>query len=136
MATTTTGTVAASRSRRIWSRVGLALAGIMAIFNVSNGVTSIINPMAGLDPGDSPQPMWMSVALIAFGLATLAPLVSAWRGNRTALWLVIVTRLLEAWSAIILPFLPGAPDGLWPFVIVLIIVGTGVSGLVALGLRR
>ncbi len=59
-----------------------------------------------------------------------------WRGIRTALWVVVVTRLVEAWSALMLPFLPGAPSGMWPFIVALIVVGTVVAGLVGLALRR
>ncbi len=52
------------------------------------------------------------------------------------MWTVVVTRLVEAWSALMLPFLPGAPSGMWPFVIGLIVVGTLVAGLVGMALRR
>jgi hypothetical protein len=55
---------------------------------------------------------------------------------RWAIVAVIVSRLLEAWSAIVLPFLPDAPDGIGVFVVVLIVVGTAVSLMVAQGLRR
>lgn len=121
---------------RVASTVGLVLAGVMSVFNLINGVTSLIDPMAGLEQGAPPQPTWISVLLIAFGAVTLIALVPAWRGRRRWLWVVIASRLLEAWSAIILPFIPGAPDGMWPFVIALIIGGTIVAGLVALRLRR
>jgi hypothetical protein len=131
-----TQTTPGARRVRILGTIGLVLAGIMSVFNLINGITSLINPMAGLEEGVAPQPEWISVLLIGFGAVTLVALVPAWRGHRVSIWVVVISRLLEAWSAIVLPFIPGAPDGLWPFVIVLIIVGTVVAGLVALRLRR
>lgn len=119
------------------ARVGLVLASLMALANVSNGAMSLVDPTAGqLDPTIAPQPVWISLTLLVLGLATLVAVVPAWRGNRTALWVVVVTRLVEAWSALMLPFLPGAPSGLWPFIVALIVVGTMVAGLVGLALRR
>lgn len=121
----------------ILSRVGLVIAAIMSTFNVINGVGSLIDPTFGqLDPTVTPQPVAISIALIVFGGLTLAALIPAWRGHRGALWTVIGTRLAEAWSALVLPFLPGAPDGILVFAIGLVIAGTVVAGLVALGLRR
>lgn len=118
-------------------RVGLVLAALMALANVSNGAMSLVDPTAGqLDPTIAPQPVWISLTLLALGLATLVAMVPAWRGNRTSLWVVVVTRLVEAWSALMLPFLPGAPSGMWPFIVALIVVGTVVAGLVGLALRR
>ncbi len=118
-------------------RVGLVLAALMALANVSNGAMSLVDPTAGqLDPTIAPQPVWISLTLLALGLGTLVAVVPAWRGNRTSLWVVVVTRLVEAWSALMLPFLPGAPSGMWPFIVALIVVGTVVAGLVGLALRR
>lgn len=122
---------------RVASRVGLVLASIMAVFNTINGIGSLIDPSFGqVDPTVAAQPAWMSIALIVFGTVTLAAIVPAWRTNRTAIWVVVVSRLAEAWSAIVLPFLPGAPDGIAVFAVILIVVGTAISGLVALGLRQ
>jgi hypothetical protein len=109
----------------------------MSTFNVMNGVGSLVDPSFGqVDPTLAPQPVAISVLLILFGGITLAAIVPAWRGHRGALWTVVVTRLGEAWSALILPFLPGAPDGILFFATLLVVVGTIVAGLVALGLRR
>lgn len=125
-----------SRARTV-SRVGVVLAAIMAVFNTINGAGSLVDPTFGqTDSSFPPQPVWMSLALLVFGLSTLAFVVPAWRGHRRALWFVVVTRLLEAWSAVILPFLPGAPDGMWGPVALLMVVGGVVAGLVACGLRR
>ena len=122
---------------RVASRVGLVLAGIMSVFNVINGVGSLLDPRFGqVDSTVAAQPAWMSIALIVFGTATLAAIVPAWRANRTAIWVVVVSRLAEAWSAIVLPFLPDAPDGIVAFAVIIIVVGTAISGLVALGLRQ
>ena len=122
---------------RVASRVGLVLAGIMSVFNVINGVGSLLDPRFGqVDSTVAAQPAWMSIALIVFGTVTLAAIVPAWRANRTAILVVVVSRLAEAWSAIVLPFLPDAPDGIVAFAVIIIVVGTAISGLVALGLRQ
>lgn len=118
-------------------RVGLVLAAVMSVFNIVNGAGSLVDPTFGqTDPSLPPQPVWMSLGLLGFGLATLAAVLPAWHGSRSALWIVVLSRLVEAWSAIVLPFLPGAPAGMWGVVALLIAVGTGVAALVALGLRR
>lgn len=133
-----TSTVARSAPwAHILSRVGLVIAGIMSTFNVINGTGSLIDPTFGqVDPTLTPQPVAISIALVVFGGLTLAALIPAWRGHRGALWTVVVTRLGEAWSALALPFLPGAPDGILVFAVALVVAGTLVAGLVALGLRR
>ena len=134
---TTSTVVQPARWARVAGRVGLVLAAIMSTFNVINGVGSLIDPRFGqTDPSLAPQPVAISIALVVFGGLTLAAIVPAWRGHRGALWTVVVTRLAEGWSALLLPFLPGAPDGILAFAILLVIAGTFVAGLVALGLRR
>lgn len=134
---TTTTTVQPERWARAASRSGLVLAAVMSLFNVINGVGSLIDPTFGqLDPSLEPQPVLISVTLLVLGAVTLAAVVPAWRGNRAALWTVVVSRVAEAWSALLLPFLPGAPAGSVGFAFGLVVVGTLVAGLVALGLRR
>ena len=77
----------------------------------------------------------MSSGLILFGVTTLAAIVPAWKGLRWAIVLVVVSRFLEAWSAVALPFLPDASEGIGLFVVLLIMVGTGVAAMVAQTLR-
>lgn len=126
-----------TRTTRRLFRIGLAVAGIMGLFNSMNGIGTLVDPTFGqMDPTITPQPVWMSLMLAAFGLTTLAALIPAWKGMRWAIVVVVGSRLLEAWSAIVLPFLPGAPEGIALFVVVLIVVGTGVSLMVAQPLRR
>lgn len=125
-----------SAASRVVFRIGLGAAGVMAVFNTLNGVGTLIDPTFGqTDPAIAAQPVWMSVMLVTFGLTTLAALVPAWKGVRWAIVVVVASRLLEAWSAIVLPFLPGAPEGIGFFVVVLIVVGTGVALMVAQSLR-
>lgn len=125
-----------TRSRRIAFRVGLVVAGVMAAFNTTNGIGTLIDPTFGQTDSTTPaQPMWISVMLAGFGLMTLAALIPAWRGLRKAIMVVVASRLLEAWSAVVLPFLPNAPEGIEYFVVVLIVVGTGVAIMVAQPLR-
>lgn len=128
---------AVSGRRRVWFRVGLVLAGLMGLFNTINGVGTLADPTFGqTDPAAAEQPGWMSVSLVVFGVTTLAALIPAWRGVRGAIIAVAVSRLAEAWSAVILPFLPDAPAGIMTFVVALVVVGTAVSLMVAQGLRR
>ena len=125
-----------TRSSRVVFRIGLAAAGVMAVFNTINGIGTLIDPTFGqIDPTIPTQPVWMSVMLAAFGLTTLAAVFPAWRGSRWAIVIVVASRLLEAWSAVFLPFLPDAPDGILFFVVLLIVVGTGVAFMVAQPLR-
>jgi hypothetical protein len=114
----------------------LVLAGVMGLFNTINGAGSLIDPTFGqTDPGLSPQPGWISVGLLVFGISTLVALIPAWRGGRTAIWVVVLSRIGEAWSALLLPLLPGAPAGMWGFAVLLVVFGTGVAAMVAQGLR-
>ena len=137
MSATAVPTSSLPRTRRLMFRVGLVLAGVMGAFNLMNGVGTLIDPAFGqTDPTLAPQPVWISVSLAVFGAVTLVALVPAWRWMRWAIVAVIVSRLLEAWSAIALPFLPDAPDGIGVFVVVLIVVGTAISLMVAQGLPR
>ena len=125
-----------TRPSRLAFRVGLVIAGVMAVFNTVNGVGSLIDPTFGqTDPSLAPQPTWMSVALAVFGLTTLATIVPAWKGWRWAIVVVVVSRFLEAWSALPLPFLPDAPEGIALFVVALLVIGTGVATMVAQVLR-
>ena len=108
----------------------------MGLFNLINGVGTLSDPTFGqTDPTLAPQPTWVSVSLVAFGAITLAALIPAWRFARWAIIAVVVSRLAEAWGAVLLLFLPDAPDGLIIFVVGLIVVGTAVSVMVAQGLR-
>lgn len=125
-----------TRSSRLVFRIGLAAAGVMAMFNAMNGIGTLIDPTFGqTDPTIAAQPVWMSVMLVAFGLTTLAVMVPAWKGLRWAIVVVVASRFLEAWSAVVLPFLPDAPEGIGFFVVLLIVFGTGVALMVAQPLR-
>lgn len=125
-----------TRQSHVIFRIGLAIAGIMAVFNTINGVGSLIDPSFGqTDPSLAPQPAWMSLGLVLFGVSTLAAIVPAWKGVRWAIVIVVASRFLEAWSALALPFLPDAPQGIGLFVVLLIAVGTGVAAMVAQALR-
>ncbi len=129
-------TVRVTGKRRTVFRVGLVLAGVMALFNTINGAGSLIDPTFGqTDPELSPQPVWMSVGLLVVGVTSLVALIPAWRGNRTAIWVVVLFRLAAAWPALLLPLLPGAPAGMWGFAVLLVVVGTAVAAMVAQGLR-
>ena len=127
----------AERRHRVLFRVGLVIAGVMGFFNTINGVGSLLDPTFGqTSPNVTPQPVWISVSLAVFGVVTLASLIPAWRRVRSAIIAVVVSRVAEAWSAVILPFLPDAPAGTAAFAVVLIVVGTAVGLMVAQGLRR
>ena len=125
-------TMSPTKNRVRLFRIGLVVGGTMALFNLTNGVGSLIDPTFGqLDPSVPPQPVWMSAMLVVFGAVTLITLVPAWRRGIWAIATFAISRLLEAWSAIVLLFLPGAPEGIATFVVGLILVGTAISLMVA-----
>lgn len=126
-----------SGRRRTVLRVGLTLAGIMSSFNLVNGSGSLIDPRFGqTDPSLPPQPAWVSAALVLFGAITLAALIPAWRGSLTAAVVVVISRLAEGWSGLVMPFLPDAPDGLLGPMVLLACVATVVAAMVAQALIR
>ncbi|WP_454227207.1 hypothetical protein [Propioniciclava flava] len=80
----TTAPAAVRPVRRVGraSRIGLVLASLMALANVSNGAMSLVDPTAGqLDPTIAPQPVWISLTLLALGLGTLVAVVPCGAGS-------------------------------------------------------
>ncbi len=134
----TSRTVAPPRWVAATVKTGLVLAAVMALFNCINGLGSAIDPRFGqVDPALPPQPLWVSLMLLGFGLVTLAAVVPAWRGLRRATWVVVLSRLGEAWSSFLLLLVPGLPArDVWLLIAVLVPLGTLVAGMVALSLRR
>jgi hypothetical protein len=109
----------------------------MAVANCVNGLGSAIDPRFGqVDPTLPPQPLWVSLMLLAFGAVTLVAVVPAWRRHRGGIWVVALSRLSEAWSAFLLLLVPGLPvRDVWLLIAVLVPVGTVVAAMVASGLR-
>ncbi len=114
------------------------IAAVMSVFNCVNGLGSAIDPRFGqVDRSLPPQPLWVSLMLLGFGLVTLAAVVPAWRGGRQATWVVVLSRLGEAWSSFLLLLVPGLPTrDVWLLIMVLVPLGTAVAAMVALPLRR
>jgi hypothetical protein len=110
----------------------------MAVANCVNGLGSAIDPRFGqVDPTLPPQPLWVSLMLLSLGAVTLVALVPAWRRRRRGIWMVVLSRLAEAWSAFLLLLVPGLPvRDVWLLIAVLVPVGTIVAAMVASGLRR
>ena len=127
----------APRLPRYVFRAGLVLAALMAVANCVNGLGSAIDPRFGqVDPTLPPQPLWVSLMLLAFGAVTLVAVVPAWRRHRGGIWVVALSRLSEAWSAFLLLLVPGLPvRDVWLLIAVLVPVGTVVAAMVASGLR-
>jgi hypothetical protein len=71
-------------------RAGLVLLGLLSVADVVS---------AFLTDGEFP-PVWVAVLGGVLGLASLAVLVPAWRGNRTALGVLIALRVVSAASAL------------------------------------
>ena len=69
---------------------GLVLLGLLSVADVVS---------AFLTDGEFP-PMWVAVLGGVLGLASLAVLVPAWRGSRTALGVLIALRVVSAASAL------------------------------------
>jgi hypothetical protein len=84
---------------RTTAKIGLGLAGLLALGDVALPLIS---------DGEFP-PMVVALIALAFGVATLAALVPAWRGNRVAGWIVVVTRLISVIGALPAFFVSGVP---------------------------
>ncbi|MEU6414864.1 hypothetical protein [Microbispora sp. NPDC046933] len=97
MSTPSPGTV--SRRASVLTRVGLVLAGVLAIGDI---VTSI--PQFADDPV-------VPLAVVVLGLLSLAATPFAWAGATWARNVVIVARVLAALTAVPAFFLPGLPAG-------------------------
>jgi hypothetical protein len=95
---------------RTTGKIGLGLAGLLALGDVALPLIS---------DGEFP-PMAVALIALAFGVATLAALVPAWRGSRVAGWTVVVTRLISMTGALPAFFVSDVP------VPAVALAGTGV----------
>lgn len=82
------------------AKVGLGLAGLLALGDVALPLVS---------DGEFP-PLVVALVALAFGVATLAALLPAWRGSRVAGWVVVVTRLISVSGAVPAFFVSGVPS--------------------------
>jgi hypothetical protein len=105
---------------------GLILAALLGLADVATLVTG---------DGDYP-PTAVAIAATVLGVATLIAVVFGWRGNRLALAVVLVTRVLSAIGAAPGLFVEDVPTAV-RIVVVAVIALTLISLLMILpGLRR
>jgi hypothetical protein len=105
--------------------VGLILAGLL-------GLGDAIGPFTGA--GDGP-PFAVLLADSILGIITIVGVVLAWRGKRSGIVAVIVTRLLAALTAVPAFFVDGVPAPAAAIAVVGIAVTLLAVALVAPGLR-
>ena len=84
---------------RTTAKVGLVLAGLLGLGDVALPLIS---------DGEFP-PLVVALVALAFGVATLAALPSAWRGSRVGGWTVVVTRLISMTGAVPAFFVSDVP---------------------------
>lgn len=120
------------RGRLITARIGLVLAGLMALPNLVNGATQLF---ADRQHDAETIPLWVGLSLAVAGLVTVVLLVPAWRGVDSATWAVALSRMSEISAlTVFLGWFP-AEDSEKPFYVVIAAVGVGLGLLVLCGLR-
>lgn len=105
--------------------VGLILAGLLALGDA-------IGPLTGM--GDGP-PFAVLLADSVLGIVTIVGVVLGWRGKRSGIVTVIVTRILTALSALPAFFVDGVPAPAVAIAVVGIAVTLLAVALVAPALR-
>ncbi|GAB3831063.1 hypothetical protein ACFPIJ_30350 [Dactylosporangium cerinum] len=107
-------------------RIGLVIAALL-------GVADIAAAIAG--GGDTP-PLPVAVAAVALGLITLVAAGYGWRGRRSAVGTVVVTRVLSALGAVPAFFADDVPAAFIASAAVLVVLTAVVAALLAPRLRR
>lgn len=115
----------ASRSSTILSRIGIVLAGLLAILEAATTIPNI----------GGPAPIPLDITTVILDVATLVGVYPAFRGRAWGLWLVIISRAIT-----FLPTLPVflAPEAA-PFIptaIVALSITLVAIALTAFGLRK
>ena len=82
-------------------KAGLVLLGLLSLSDLS---------LPFVTDGDHP-PMWVAIVGLGLGLASLACLPAAWRGQRPPLFGLLGTRLASALLALPVFFVNDVPDG-------------------------
>jgi hypothetical protein len=107
-------------------RTGLIIAAVL-------GVADIAAAIAG--GGDTP-PLPIAIAAVALGLITLVAAGYGWRGRRTAVGTVIVTRVLSALGAVPAFFADDVPAAFVASAAVLVALTAAAVVLLVAPLRR
>jgi hypothetical protein len=98
------------------------------------GVIDIIS-LAGLGSDDGP-PVIVTLSGAVFGVITLVGARMAWRGRRSGVVAVIVSRVLSALSALPAFFVDDVPDWVPPVVGIFVVLTVVGVGLLVVALRR
>jgi len=122
---TTTSVTRTTTPATILSRIGVVLAGLLAIVEL---VTTIPN-IGG------PAPIPLDLATVTLDVATLVGVYPAFRGRAWGLWLVIISRAITFLPTLPVFFAPEAAPYIPTAIIALSITAVAII-LTAFGLRR
>ncbi len=106
-------------------RTGLVLCALLALLDI----------VSSLPGGDARPPVAVIIVGLLLGLVSLAALLPAWRGNRTALFVVIGSRAVSALLGIGAFFDDRAPGWVLVGVVVAIVITAIAVALVLPSLR-
>lgn len=107
-------------------RAGLVLLGVLSLLDV---------PSVLLTDGEFP-PMAVAVLGTVLGVASVALLVPAWRGHRTALGGLVVLRMVSVFSAVPGVLVDGVPSAIRVLAGAIVVLGVAGCALVLPGPRR
>ena len=101
------------------NKIGLVLAGLLALGDVTSPFTDLSNP----SPGEQGPPMPVLAVGAVLGVITLVALVYTWRtGNRVGARVVAGSRILSVMLALPAFFVGGVPAGIVVLVAVIVVI--------------
>ena len=99
MTSTSPAPASPTRTTTTSTRIGLALAGLLAVYDLYDAYNQWAE--------DQANPF--AYVALATGVATLVLIPFAWRGSSKAAWAVVLLRLFSGLSGLPVFFIPGIP---------------------------